>query len=237
MSIAAAADFALVAPPPGPVFHLGRWPNPFTWRQPTTLDDSRPAGGRFDAPNGDYATLYCASERYGCLLEKLAALRPTPSLEDRIDDTLAEPFDPDHDRRLVSSRFPTDALNGRVMGMATIDPSARFIDVENPRTHLALQRYGGQQMLHALGVHRIDRGAFLSPDRALTRRTAEELHALLASATAGIRYTSALDHDVECWAIWEHAKPQLHNPDIEPIDPTSPDLRRALPLLGFDPTD
>ena len=121
------------------------------------------------------------------------------------------------------------------MGLVRVDPDARFIDVDDGRTHRALEKYGGRPLLKELGVGRIDRGTFLSPDRRLTRCAARELHDLLDGLAIGLRYTSAMDEDAECWAIWDHGRPSLHDHDVEPVDESSTDLQRALPRLGFDP--
>lgn len=94
MNAAAAAEMHLVPPPAaGVVYHVGRRPNPFLWRVPgrldLTADPPITAGNRFDAPGGDYATLYCATTRYGALLEKLSPLRPIPELRNRIDQAVS----------------------------------------------------------------------------------------------------------------------------------------------------
>jgi hypothetical protein len=236
MTSGAAAGFA-VAAPPDTLFHLGRAPDPVNWwpATPLDLDDPR-GGGRFDAPNGDYSTLYCGSERYGCLLEKFADLRVTSAsreLDVRIDATVVHDGDGDY-RPLVTGSFPADGLDGWLMGKLQIDPDAQFVDVGDPRTHTALQQLIGTALLKALGLHRIDIGAFTHPDRRVTRQVAEELHVLLADTFAGIRYPSVLDPTAECWAMWEDARGQLLHPvDVEPIDITSPDLARALPALGL----
>jgi RES domain len=239
MSAAAAADMHLIPPPRGPLFHVGRRPNPFSWRMPDPLDLTADppiiAGSRFDAPNGDYATLYCATERYGALLEKLSPLRPIPELRARIDQALPGDREPEHDRMPGSTPFPTDIFEALQMGLVSIDAEALFVDVDNPETHAALEKYGGKPLLQELGVSRIDRGTFLSPDRGLTRRAAHELHELVSGFAIGLRYTSALDGAAECWAIWDHGRPRLCDHDVEPVDASSPDLMRALPRLGFKP--
>jgi hypothetical protein len=237
MSTAAGADMHLVPPPRGLLYHVGPAPNPFRWRLPAKLDLTAAitASGRFDAPNGDYATLYCATERYGALLEKLAPLRPIPDLRTRVEEVLSGAPDPQYDRIPGSAPFPADIFEALQMGIVAVDPDAQFIDVDDPKTHVALEKYGGKPLLQVLRISRIDRGTFLSPDRALTRRAAHELYQLAGGLAAGLRYTSAIAGDAECWAIWDHARSRLHDHDVEPIDVSSPDLKRALPRLGFKP--
>jgi hypothetical protein len=96
MSVPAAAGMRLVPPPRGALFHAGRAPNPFSWRLPYPIDLAADppitAGSRFDSPTGEYATLYCATTRYGALLEKLSPLRVVP--DERLS---ANDNDPPHD--------------------------------------------------------------------------------------------------------------------------------------------
>jgi len=229
----AAAGLHTVPPPRLPVFHVGRNPDPFYWRTPEPLNLDDPAGARFDDPNGEWATLYCATSPYGALLEKLSPLRPIPELPARYDSELEEEPDPEFDLPATITTFPADVLDTIAMGSVTIDAECRFIDVDDPRNHHYLEQLGGRQLLELLGVGRIDRGSFISPDRRLTRRVAGELYETVGTTVHGLRYTSVIDEKAECWAIWEHAKGALSGHDTEPIP--SPDLVVVIGLLGFDP--
>jgi hypothetical protein len=83
-------------------------------------------------------------------------------------------------------------------------------------------------------IARIDRGTFMGPMRALTRRLALELYDLSASPPViGLRYSSALDRDAECWAIWDTGEPLLTDRDIAPLDFSNTALRRAAQQLGL----
>lgn len=228
-----AAGWQTVPPPRGPVFHIGRQTDPFIWRPPRPLDRSDPGGARFDAPNGEYATLYCATTRYGALLEKLSPLRPIPELPAQYESALDDDVDPAYDRPPTGTTFPADFTETSVMGIVAIDPACRFLDVDEPHNHRRLEQLGSRPLLELLGITRIDRGAFITLDRALTRQVAGELHDILSADIAGLRYTSAVDGDVDCWAIWEHARDALSGHDIEPFDLTSPDMAAVVQLLGF----
>ena len=233
MSSGAAAGLHTLPPPRGGVFHAGVGPDPIYWRRPNPLDLADPGGGRVDDPNGEWATLYCATRSYGALLEKLEPLRPKLELPAQIESVLEEPPDPEFDIPATITTFPADVLDTIVMGSVTIDSGCRFIDVEDPRNHRYLEQLGGQPLLDLLGVRRIDRGSFISPHRELTRRVAGELHDIAGTAIHGLRYVSALDGKVECWAIWEHAKGELSGYDTEPI--AQPDLDAVKTFLGFEP--
>jgi hypothetical protein len=202
-----------------------------------TADPPVTAGNRFDAAYGGYATLYCATERYGALLEKLAPLRRIPDLPARIEQALAGSADLQHDRQPGAAGFPADIFDTLQMGSVLLDPNDLFVDVDHPETHASLEKHGGRPLLEQLRLTRIDRGTFLAPDRRLTRLAAHEIHELVGGLAGGLRYTSALDPNVECWAIWEHARPRLRNHDVEPIDVRSPDVQRVIPRLGFHVAD
>jgi hypothetical protein len=60
---------------------VGYRPDPFLWRDPKRLEDEPQhgpylAGNRFDAPAGEYRTLYFATMPYGAWLEKLSRFQP-----------------------------------------------------------------------------------------------------------------------------------------------------------------
>lgn len=232
--MAAAAAWRTIPPPRGPIYHVGRRPDPFYWHPPQRLDVEQPSGGRFDDPHVEYATLYCASSAYGALLEKLCPLRPIPELAAQYNSALDDDVDPEFDRPPTGATFPVGFGDANVMGTATIDPDRRFLDVEDPENHRLLEQLGGQPLLRLLGVGRIDRGTFDANDRTLTRRVARELYDLAGDEIAGLRYISAIDAEVECWAIWERTKPRLHDRDIEPFDTTTPDLLAVMAFLGFE---
>jgi hypothetical protein len=105
---AAAAGLHTVPPPRGPVFHVGRKPNPFYWSTPSPLDLDEPGGARFDDPNGEWPTLYCATRPYGALLEKLSPLRPIPDLPVRYNSALEDEPDPEYDVPAAITTFPAE---------------------------------------------------------------------------------------------------------------------------------
>jgi hypothetical protein len=121
------------------------------------------------------------------------------------------------------------------MGSVWADADTLFVDVDHPQTHAAMEQRGGRALLQELGITRIDRGTFLSPNRALTRRAADAIYDLVREHASGLRYTSALDANAECWAMWDHARPLLSDYDVEPLDPKMPELAQVLPRLGFAP--
>lgn len=57
---------------------------------------ARLSGNRFDAPDGEYRSIYLASAPYGCYLEKLTAFRHERPLEQRVLDSFGNGDDPDY---------------------------------------------------------------------------------------------------------------------------------------------
>jgi hypothetical protein len=230
----AEADWKTVPGPPELIFHVGRRPDPFYWYTPLKLDPAQPAGSRFDDPHGEYATLYCAGTAYGALLEKLCPMRPIPEVAAQYASALDDEVDPEFDLPPTGRRFPASFVDENVMGTATLHHELQFVDVEDPRNHRMLETLGGAALLRHLEVGRIDRGTFATNRRVTTRRVARELYELVDERIAGLRYLSAIDGDVECWAIWDRVRHRLCDTDLEPFDLTSPALIDAANLLGFD---
>jgi RES domain len=232
----AAAEPSLVLPPPGGLVRIGAVPWPFHWPEPRVLAQHGPApdlsGSRFDAPRGEYRTLYFASDVTGALVEVLARFRQVPDLAQRLsDDGFDTPPDPEHDPPIAFGAVVADYLTNRCAGSVHVDDQARFIDVDDPATHNFLHLLAGQPLLDRFGLDRIDRGSFLSRDRALTRHLALELYTHAHDRAAGLRYPSALDPTVTCYAVWDHADELLSGHDVDPLDVTQQTVRDAAARL------
>jgi hypothetical protein len=218
---------------PGTLYRVGRWPNPFVWRRPRTklLDELHPHDGyRWDAPEADFATMYCATEPVGSFVETLANYRRDDYFAARLHAATNED-EPD-------AEYAFDAIGGvvprgyfdRVLGRATLDPEHDFIDVDHPRTHAQLTQEL-PNLLVKQGAREFDRGVMMTQDRRITRTVAGHLYAQTASTAAGIRYESRLHRDLECWALWEHCAPYLTDHEVDPLTADHPEIRRAAELL------
>jgi hypothetical protein len=235
----AAAELKLVPPPPGPLFRVGRSPDPFVWRDPRPLmatEDEAPllTGNRFDAPHNEFRSLYFATEPYGCWLEKLAPLRPIADLPGRIDAAMTEPPDVEYDVDLAAVAVGPDFFGGLVLAEAFIDADARFVDVEHEDTLATLSQLVGLPFLTPFVLDRFDRGVAMSRDRRLTRALALELFALAGGAAVGLRYTSVHAAGVHCWSLWDTAGPLLHQRSLAAVDLTSRELREAADTLRIE---
>jgi hypothetical protein len=78
----------LVSPPSG-FWRVTDWPDPFSPRDaPPPVGGVEPEfddAGRFDAPTGEYRTLYCATKPEGALGEKIAAFAFDARVAQRIE--------------------------------------------------------------------------------------------------------------------------------------------------------
>jgi hypothetical protein len=239
----AAGQPRLVPPPAGDVWRIGFRTQPLTWRHPHPLSDTpapyQTPGGRFDAPNGEFATVYFATDAYGACIEKLAPLRPHIGLADRLAVALDDDADPEYDYPLAT-HVPAEFCSEHVFVTARVEPAARFIDVDAPETHRALHDRSGdlsddlRALLQEHDLARIDRGTFLTHLRPLTRHLALALYTLFGEhPVVGLRFPSSLDPAAECWAIWDTGEHYVVDRDHGPIDFTSTSLRAAAKRLGL----
>jgi hypothetical protein len=192
---AAAAEPKLVSPPPSGLVRVGRNPTPIQWRDPRTRLEEEAAsplltGNRFDAPDGEFRSIYFGSTIYGAWIEKLSPFRPVSDLAERI----AAALDPDEDEDsgfesdLRSGVLEADFFKDLVVVEVPVHPDAVFIDVENAATLDALNLRVGRSFLdrYQLG-ERFTRGVPLSHDRRVTRSLALELHRLEPASTPPAR--------------------------------------------------
>lgn len=245
----------LIAPPPGGLHRLGQHPNPFAFRDPRELDEHEPAplrtGNRFDAPKGEYRSIYLASTPYGCYLEKLAAFRHDYTLKQRMRDALdgddpdyPGPPDPEPDPAYDPPLFPDPPLvppnlfANKAMGETQVDPTASFVNIEHEDTLQELAAAIGDHFARTYGVERIDRGTVFDRDRRVTRYLALAVfRAAHADRAIGIKYTSAHAGGVDTWMVWDTGHGALHTPTLTPVDLTNPDLKKAASVLGLDVPD
>ena len=218
---------------PGTLYRVGRSPSPFVWRRPriALADSVDPHDGyRWDAPNADFATLYCATRPLGSLVETLAYYRRDADfaamLHSATDDD--EP-DPEYDFAVARGLVPRSYFE-RVLGQGRLDPKHRFIDVDHPRTHAQLTEEL-PDLLTRHGVRHFDRGVMMTQDRRITRTVAGHLYSQAAATATGIRYASRVHGGLECWALWEHCDEHLTDRESTPLTPEHPEVKQAAELL------
>ena len=64
---------------PGAVWRIGYEPDPWAWTDWAYSSDGH-FYGRWDAPAGEYRTVYAGPSYFACLVEVLARFRPDPAL-------------------------------------------------------------------------------------------------------------------------------------------------------------
>ncbi len=105
--------------PDGPLYRLGRQPDPWAWPDWSYAGPDGTFGNRYDDPQASYRVLYTSSQRIGTFLETLARFRP--DLE-----VLAELEQIEGDDE-PSPRVPHAWLDNRLLGEATVE--GQFVDV------------------------------------------------------------------------------------------------------------
>jgi hypothetical protein len=230
---------ALAAPSAG-VLRVATGPWPFAFHPPRSplVDNGLPVlgGNRWDDPRGSFATLYCASSAEGAFAETISRYRDEPGLLDRIDAFLSGPPDDDYDFELRPGHVPEDYFDNRYLGHIGVDADVRFVDVEHADTHTAAGA-DLRRLLAPCGIRRIDRSVFLHADRRVTRAIARHYWQLAQypdhHSWRGLRYTSRLASDWECWAIWEPSPLREGIADVVPVTRTHPALHGAAARLGL----
>jgi hypothetical protein len=128
---------------PGTLYRVGRSPSPFVWRRPriALADSVDPHDGyRWDAPNADFATLYCATRPLGSLVETLAYYRRDADfaamLHSATDDD--EP-DPEYDFAVARGWSPVRTSSGSSVKDALIPSTASSTSTIPAHMHSSLR--------------------------------------------------------------------------------------------------
>lgn len=66
--------------PDGPLYRIGRRPDPWAFPDWADVGSDGTFGNRWDDPQGVYRVLYASSSRLGALVEMLARFRPDPHI-------------------------------------------------------------------------------------------------------------------------------------------------------------
>lgn len=232
--------------PPGAVYRVTDWHRPFDPPPPPPaidrlVSEAVPAG-RWDAPDGSFRTLYCATLAEGAIGEKLGdfALNPAASVrieaffesepdDEFVDDQLFRPLD----RSDIESFYWT-------LASAPCDPGVRLLDINHWKTHRATLPMIGP-LLVQFGLHAFDRRAILDERRNFTRRLAGTWRAGATTDSGellvrGLRFRSRLPPAWMCWAFWEPLPIDASRVSAEPITIDHPALRAAARKLGVELT-
>jgi RES domain len=210
--------------PDGPLYRLGRQPDPWAWPDWSYAGPDGTFGNRYDDPEASYRVLYASSQRTGTFLETLARFRPDL-------DVLAELEQIEGDDE-PSPPVPHAWLDNRLLGEATLE--GQFADVGDT-TSLATIRSALAASAIRYGLDEIDAATIrLRAPRAFTQEVSRFVYE--QGPFVGIRYRSRLGDDVLNWAIFEPA-PDAPSPFVAvtstTIEADDPDLRAVLGVLGL----
>jgi hypothetical protein len=197
-----ADSLATVRAPAGPVYRVGRSPDPFAPPDWIYAQSDGTFGGRFDdvagrrddSPGRGFRTLYFATTVTGAFGEMLSRFRPDLAVLAALGRSAS-----------ATSVVHADWAIVRRVGVTVLDPHASFVDIGDARTLMVLRRVLAPAA-RALSLPDVDLSAVTGPARALTQAAARHIYEEHDSAGlpcyAGIRYTSRLDRAWECWAVF-----------------------------------
>jgi hypothetical protein len=233
--------YVTVPPPPGGFWRVSGWDMPLDPPEPAPPLGAEPKdddGHRYDDPDGLFKTLYCATEAEGALGECLGDFVYSAATAQRIEAfLLSEPdadFDEDYQRALREEDI--EAFRWR-LAHAAAALGARLIAVDDWRTY----RAAAPRIVPALaryGVKHFDRHTLLDERRYVTRTLAGIWRADATDPetgtlrAAGLRFTSRLPPEWECWALWEPLPLDRDAAEIEDVTIHTPALRHAADMLG-----
>jgi hypothetical protein len=234
-------EAALVSLPATGVWRVTDWYEPLEPPEPPRplreADPEVDEGRRWDAPDGEFRTLYCATDAAGAFGEKLADFALPQGVPLEIEDFLEGDTDEEFAGEVLTpglNRAEVEQLNWK-LAWAPPAPDQMAIDVSSGWTFLSLlPRIGG--LLVAFGFPGRDATALKTSRRALTRRIAGVLHASSLTDSGdlrafGIRYESRLPPAWECWALWEPLPLEVDEARISGVTIDDPNLRAAAALL------
>lgn len=153
---------------------------------------------RFDDPQREYRTLYCAEHRRTCLREILADLRP--NVNTRVDFAqfqIEQGYTPDElyePAREVTSAWRRE----NVLAKAKVERDGPLLDVDDVDLRAELER-SHSDLLRSHGMDQLDISEIRSRNRPVTQAISRDLY---SQGAAGLLFKSNLD-DEQCLVVFE----------------------------------
>lgn len=231
----------LVYPPPDGLWRVARLPDALEFPGAELENDgSGPLHGRrrFEDPRGEFGVLYCASSIEAAFGDDIAQYRPRVvggnSIRDWISDFFGTGPDP-HEPQ--PGQLPGSYFDDRVVMKVMIWEDARFVDLEDPTTHAALDE-GLADMLADHGLANFDRGVVMGSDRHITGAIARYFYSLSQrpgfADLIGLRYESRFAPEWERWAIWDYESVYVSADEpTRPVTHGDPSLGAAAARLNI----
>lgn len=222
-----------VISPAGPLFRIGRLPDPWAFPDWSNVGSDGTFGNRWDDPQGVFRVVYASSSRLGALVEVLARFRPDP----HILAVLKEIEDEEGGAVQAPGELDIGWLRGRCLGVARVEGD--FVDVGHSTSLVRLREALAARILHYRLADLDGATVRLSAPRRFTQELSRYVYNCSTRQGqrrfAGIAYRSRLGDEFRNWAIFEAprgALPWIGEPDTSALEVDDSDLRRALELLG-----
>ncbi|MGB8097781.1 MAG: RES domain-containing protein [Terracidiphilus sp.] len=206
--------------PFGPIYRLGRYPDPWAPPDWSRAQPDGTFGNRFDDPTGYYRVLYASCQRLSCFLETLARFRPDLTLLAELREIEGE------DDFFPLTQIPKAWCRARLLGVGR--SRGHYADIYAAEWVGHLRSVLSAECLN-LGLADLDVAVLQQGQpRRLTQLASLEIYKV---GLNGIYYRSRYGHDLENWAIFEPFDVQVAA-DAEPISEDDPDLLAACAILG-----
>jgi hypothetical protein len=211
-----AVDMVSVPAPREVIYRIARGPDkPFALPDWDRAEPDGTFGNRFDDPGGMFGILpehrfrviYCATQREAAFAEVVSRFRQRPGLnpvlaqieddEESLEEALGGAVDPDF---LDHSLLTSDWLQRRRIRHTQIGTHGDFVDISHADS-LAHLNGALAPLLTLLGIEQLDLSSITNQDpRVVTQYAARYIY---HRGFSGIRYTSRLGANWECWALFE----------------------------------
>ncbi len=217
------------ADPPEEVFRLGRRPDPWAWPDWAYADADGTFGNRYDDPQGIYRVLYASTQRVATFVECLAYYRPDIEVVAELQAIVGEEGD---EEAPAAGIVPAGWVGQRCVGRATL--VGDYADVGHHESLAELRAALAARVVHH-GLHDLDAATLrLIAPRAFTQDVSRYLFGQTAGGERrwnGLAYLSKHGDDLQNWAIFEPADPEVI--DVTEFDRDDADLAAALALHGL----
>ncbi len=217
------------ADPPAEVHRLGRRPDPWAWPDWAYADPDGTFGNRYDDPQGIYRVLYASTQRVATFVECLAYYRVDIEVVAELQAIVGEDGD---EEPPAPGTVPAEWVEQRCVGRATL--VGEYADVGHHESLAELRTALAARVVHH-GLHDLDAGTIrLTAPRAFTQDVSRYVFGQTVDGQRrwnGLAYLSKHGDDLQNWAIFEPAAPEVI--DVAEFDRDDADLATALALHGL----
>ncbi len=224
------ADLSLPSvSPEGPLYRVGRKPDPWLLPDWAYAHDDGTFGNRFDDSEGYFRVSYASSTKLGCFVETLARFRRPPKstlVAQRLEEIANSSSD-----STAPGTLPKSWLTTRALGTGTV-AGGRFVPIYSSEWLSHLRREFEAELesstLSQSNDADFDLHLLMSRNRSLTQRFASAIYAM---GYNGICYESRHGTDLVNWALFEPL--QISSPEISALSLEDHDFQEAIKRLDL----